>query len=64
MLNQRRALLSYLRRTDFEAFAYVIHSLGLRDNAYAKQARGARGGATPASVLAMRQADQGALPQH
>lgn len=37
MLNQRRALLSYLRRSDFDAFCYVIHKLGLRDNNYAKQ---------------------------
>jgi hypothetical protein len=42
MLNQRRALLSYLRRSDFEAFCYVIHRLGLRDNNYAKQVRARR----------------------
>lgn len=39
MLNQRRALLSYLRRSDFESFCYVIHKLGLRDNNYARQVR-------------------------
>ncbi|KAI8465376.1 MAG: hypothetical protein J3K34DRAFT_437277 [Monoraphidium minutum] len=39
MLNQRRALLSYLRRSDFEAFCFVLHRLGLRDNSYARQAR-------------------------
>lgn len=39
LLNQRRALLSYLRRADFPAFCFVIHRLGLRDNNYAKQAR-------------------------
>jgi hypothetical protein len=39
MLNHRRALLAYLRRTDFAAFAATIHRLGLRDNVYARQAR-------------------------
>ncbi|KIY98254.1 hypothetical protein MNEG_9709 [Monoraphidium neglectum] len=39
MLNQRRALLVYLRRTDFESFCYVIHKLGLKDNNYARQVR-------------------------
>jgi hypothetical protein len=42
MLNQRRKLLSYLRRTDFEAFCYMIHRLGLRDNNYARQVGASR----------------------
>jgi hypothetical protein len=40
LLNQRRALLSYLRRSDFDAFCAVLHRLGLRDNNYARQVGG------------------------
>lgn len=36
MLNQRRKLLSYLRRDNFSRYAFVIHKLGLKDT-YAKQ---------------------------
>ena len=63
MLNQRRALLAYLRRTDFEAFAYVMHSLGLRDNNYAKQVRahGGPGGGT--RCLRARVSRRGLHPQ-
>lgn len=35
-LNQRRKLLSYLRRDKFDRYAFVIHKLGLKDT-YAKQ---------------------------
>jgi hypothetical protein len=35
-LNQRRKLLSYLRRDNFNRYAFVIHKLGLKDT-YAKQ---------------------------
>ena len=35
MLTQRRKLLQYLRRKDFETYAMTISRLGLRDN-YAK----------------------------
>lgn len=38
MLNQRRKLLGYLRRSNFERYAFVIHKLGLKDT-YAKQMR-------------------------
>lgn len=37
VLNQRRALLTYLRRTDFERYAATLHALGLKD-IYGKQA--------------------------
>eukprot|EP00775_Hariotina_reticulata_P000512 gene512-784_t len=55
MLNQRRKLLSYLRRSNFERYAFMLHSMGLKDT-YAKQARydkyrvGTRLG-TPAELL-------------
>ena len=32
MLNQRRSLLEYLRRTDFDTYAIVLSRLGLKDN--------------------------------
>lgn len=32
MLNQRKSLLQYLRRKDFDAYAIVLSRLGLRDN--------------------------------
>ena len=35
-LNQRRKLLSYLRRDNFPRYAFVLHKLGLKDT-YAKQ---------------------------
>jgi len=38
LLNQRRALLSYLRRDNFERYCFALHKLGLKDN-YAKQSR-------------------------
>lgn len=38
VLNRRRKLLSYLRRSNFPRYAFVIHSLGLKD-VYAKQVR-------------------------
>lgn len=38
LLNQRRKLLSYLRRDNFPRYAFVIHKLGLKDT-YAKQVR-------------------------
>ena len=38
MLSQRRKLLQYLRRTDFDAYAGMLSKLGLKDT-YAKQAR-------------------------
>lgn len=38
LLNQRRQLLCYLRRSAFERYAFVLHRLGLKDT-YAKQAR-------------------------
>ena len=38
MLAQRRKLLQYLRRADFDAYARMLSSLGLKDT-YAKQAR-------------------------
>lgn len=38
LLNRRRALLQYLRRTDFDSYAALITRLGLRDN-YAPQDR-------------------------
>ena len=38
MLAQRRKLLQYLRRADFDAYACMLSSLGLKDT-YAKQAR-------------------------
>lgn len=37
-LNQRRKLLSYLRRDNFPRYAFVLHKLGLKDT-YAKQVR-------------------------
>lgn len=39
MLNQRRKLLAYLRRSDFNRYAFVLQKLGLKDT-YAKQVRG------------------------
>eukprot|EP00878_Enallax_costatus_P038549 GHUV01043865.1.p2 GENE.GHUV01043865.1~~GHUV01043865.1.p2 ORF type:complete len:134 (-),score=19.38 GHUV01043865.1:223-624(-) len=36
MLNQRRKLLGYLRRSNFPRYAFVLHKLGLKDT-YAKQ---------------------------
>ena len=36
MLNQRRKLLQYLRRSDFDAYTVSLVRLGLRDN-YAKK---------------------------
>eukprot|EP00877_Chromochloris_zofingiensis_P008458 jgi/Chrzof1/3866/Cz13g11200.t1 len=39
LLSQRRALLKYLRRKDFDKFCFVAYKLGLRDIGYAKQAR-------------------------
>ena len=38
LLNRRRSLLQYLRRTDFDAYAALISRLGLKDN-YAPQDR-------------------------
>lgn len=38
MLNRRRSLLQYLRRSSFEAYAMLISKLGLKDN-YATQDR-------------------------
>ncbi len=38
VLNRRRSLLQYLRRTDFDAYAALISRLGLKDN-YAPQDR-------------------------
>ena len=38
MLSQRRKLLQYLRRTDFDAYAGMLSELGLKDT-YAKQVR-------------------------
>eukprot|EP00878_Enallax_costatus_P040859 GHUV01047258.1.p2 GENE.GHUV01047258.1~~GHUV01047258.1.p2 ORF type:complete len:105 (+),score=24.40 GHUV01047258.1:164-478(+) len=38
MLNQRRKLLGYLRRSNFPRYAFVLHKLGLKDT-YAKQER-------------------------
>ncbi|KAK2076583.1 hypothetical protein QBZ16_005343 [Prototheca wickerhamii] len=38
MLNQRRALLQYLRGSNFDAYAMTISKLGLKDN-YAKHDR-------------------------
>lgn len=32
MLSQRRSLLQYLRRTDFDSYAIVLNRLGLKDN--------------------------------
>ena len=32
MLNQRRSLLQYLRRKDFDSYAVVLNRLGLKDN--------------------------------
>ena len=32
MLNQRRSLLEYLRRKDFDVYAIVLSRLGLKDN--------------------------------
>ena len=32
MLNQRKSLLQYLRRKDFDSYAIVLSRLGLRDN--------------------------------
>ncbi len=32
MLNQRRTLLQYLRRKDFDSYAIVLSRLGLKDN--------------------------------
>lgn len=32
MLNQRRSLLQYLRRKDFDSYAIVLNRLGLKDN--------------------------------
>jgi len=32
MLNQRRSLLEYLRRKDFDSYAMVLSRLGLKDN--------------------------------
>ena len=32
MLNQRRSLLEYLRRKDFDSYAIVLSRLGLKDN--------------------------------
>lgn len=56
MLHKRRRVLSYLRRRDFESFAAVVSRLGLRDAAFARQARadkyrvGSRLGAPAESV--------------
>jgi ribosomal protein S15 len=36
LLNQRRALLRYLRASNFQRFCFVIHKLGLKDT-FAKQ---------------------------
>ena len=41
MLAQRRKLLQYLRRADFDAYARMLSRLGLKDT-YAKQARFSR----------------------
>ncbi|KAF8072760.1 rpsO [Scenedesmus sp. PABB004] len=38
MLNQRRKLLAFLRRSNFARYAFVLHRLGLKDT-YAKQER-------------------------
>lgn len=38
LLNQRRALLKYLRASNFPRFCFVIHKLGLKDT-FGKQAR-------------------------
>ena len=38
MLNQRRTLLQYLRRSKFEVYVQLISRLGLKDN-YAQQDR-------------------------
>jgi small subunit ribosomal protein S15 len=38
MLNQRRSLLQYLRREDFDTYALVLSKLGLRDT-YIKRER-------------------------
>lgn len=38
ILNQRRKLLAYLRRSNFTRYCFVIHQLGLKD-VYAKQVR-------------------------
>ena len=32
MLSQRRSLLQYLRRKDFDSYAIVLNRLGLKDN--------------------------------
>ncbi len=40
MLNQRRRLLAYLRRSNFERYCFVLHKLGLKD-VYAKQVHAA-----------------------
>lgn len=42
LLNQRRKLLSYLRRDNFPRYAFVIYKLGLKDT-YAKQVSRGRG---------------------
>lgn len=47
MLNQRKSLLQYLRRKDFDSYAIVLSRLGLRDN-YMKLVR-----FPPASCLSL-----------
>ena len=39
MLNRRRKLLQYLRRSDFDSYTVLLVRLGLKDN-YAKEVKG------------------------